>query len=87
MTLGAFIASSTAGFTAAYVGRKLSLWIACVMVFVSTAIMQTTNNLGGLYAGRLLIGLANGLLMTHSQLWIQVLDTVNYQERRQLTEG
>ncbi|KAI1077890.1 putative maltose permease [Whalleya microplaca] len=71
MVLGAFISSSSAGFTAKYFGRKLSLWIACIGVFVSTALMQATTSIGGLYAGRLLIGLANGLLMTHSQLWIQ----------------
>ncbi|KAI1367156.1 general substrate transporter [Xylaria arbuscula] len=71
MILGAFISSSTAGFTAKYFGRKMSLWIACVGVFVSTAVMQATTQIGGLYAGRLIIGLANGLLMTHAQLYIQ----------------
>jgi SP family sugar:H+ symporter-like MFS transporter len=71
MTLGAFIASATAGFTAVRVGRKMSLWIACAMIFISTAVMQTTKAIGGIYAGRLIIGLANGLLMTHSQLYIQ----------------
>lgn len=80
MTLGAFIASSTAGFTAVYMGRKMSLWVACVGIFVSTAIMQSTTNIAGLYAGRLLIGLANGLLMTHSQLYIQV-GRVSYDRR------
>ncbi|KAI1383744.1 putative maltose permease [Hypoxylon trugodes] len=69
MVLGAFVSSSSAGFTAKYAGRKLSLWIACIGVFISTAVMQTTTSIGGLYAGRLLIGLANGLLMTHSQLY------------------
>lgn len=72
MTLGAFIASGTAGFTAHYVGRKPSLWVACAGVFISTAVMQTTSSIGGLYAGRLIIGLSNGLLMTHSQLYLQV---------------
>ncbi|KAI1370121.1 putative maltose permease [Hypoxylon crocopeplum] len=71
MVLGAFVSSSSAGFTAKYIGRKLSLWIACVGVFVSTALMQATTVIGGLYAGRLILGLANGLLMTHSQLYIQ----------------
>ncbi|KAI1187559.1 MFS monosaccharide transporter-like protein [Nemania serpens] len=71
MILGAFISSSTAGFTARYFGRKLSLWIACVGVFISTATMQATTNIGGLYAGRFIIGLSNGLLMTHAQLYIQ----------------
>ncbi|KAI5917668.1 putative maltose permease [Camillea tinctor] len=71
MVLGAFISSSSAGFTARYFGRKVSLWTACVGVFVSTALMQATTDIGGLYAGRLIIGLANGLLMTHAQLYIQ----------------
>ncbi|KAI1452483.1 putative maltose permease [Annulohypoxylon moriforme] len=70
MVLGAFVSSSSTGFTARYIGRKMSLWIACVGVFVSTALMQATTNIGGLYAGRLIIGLANGLLMTHSQLYV-----------------
>ncbi|KAI1775812.1 putative maltose permease [Hypoxylon cercidicola] len=69
MVLGAFVSSASAGFTAKWVGRKLSLWIACVGVFVSTALMQVTTDIGGLYAGRLIIGLANGILMTHSQLY------------------
>ncbi|KAI1813232.1 MFS monosaccharide transporter-like protein [Poronia punctata] len=71
MILGAFISSSTAGLTAKYFGRKMSLWIACFGVFVSTALMQATTYVGGLYAGRLIIGLSNGLLMTHAQLYIQ----------------
>ncbi|KAI1486416.1 putative maltose permease [Biscogniauxia mediterranea] len=71
MVLGAFVSSSSAGFTARYFGRKASLWTACVGVFVSTALMQATTDIGGLYAGRLIIGLANGLLMTHAQLYIQ----------------
>ncbi|KAK6853718.1 hypothetical protein PG995_010530 [Apiospora arundinis] len=70
MVLGAFISSSSAGFTSRWIGRRLSLWIACALVFVSTAIMQATVDIGGLYAGRLILGLANGLLMTHAQLYI-----------------
>lgn len=72
MVLGAFVSSSSAGFTSRWVGRRLSLWIACALVFVSTAIMQATVDIGGLYAGRLILGLANGLLMTHAQLYITV---------------
>ncbi|ORY70515.1 putative maltose permease [Pseudomassariella vexata] len=71
MILGAFVASMAAGFTSRYVGRKMSLWIACFGVFVSTVIMQATTSIGALYAGRLIIGLANGMLMTHAQLYIQ----------------
>lgn len=34
--------------------------------------MMTTDTIAGLYAGRLVIGLGNGFLMTFSQLYIQV---------------
>ncbi|KAI1432888.1 MFS monosaccharide transporter-like protein [Xylaria sp. CBS 124048] len=78
MILGAFISSFTAGFTARYFGRKVSLWIACVGVFVATALMQSTTSIGGVYAGRVIIGLANGLLMTHAQLYIQECSPAQY---------
>ncbi|KAI0394183.1 MFS monosaccharide transporter-like protein [Xylariaceae sp. FL0594] len=71
MVLGAFLSSATAGLTARWLGRKASLWIACVGVFVSTTLMQASARVGALYAGRLIIGLSNGLLMTHAQLYIQ----------------
>ncbi len=70
MTLGAFITSATAGFGAAFYGRKISLWIACIISIVATVMMQVTTSIGVLYAARLIIGLANGLFMTYSQLYI-----------------
>ncbi|KAJ5788177.1 Maltose permease [Penicillium paradoxum] len=40
--------------------------------------MMTTDSIGGLYAGRLIIGLGNGLLMTFSQLYIQECSPARY---------
>ena len=74
MTLGAFLSSSSAGFFATYMGRRQCLWMASALCCVSNVVMMTTTNLGGLYAGRLLIGIANGWYMTFSQLYIQVND-------------
>lgn len=71
MTLGAFISSGTAGFVAAKLGRKVCLWMACLLCVVSNVIMMATTDIGALYAGRLLNGLANGYFMTFSQLYIQ----------------
>jgi len=34
--------------------------------------MMATTDVGALYAGRLLMGLANGMLTTFSQLYLQV---------------
>ena len=57
---------------AKFAGRKLSIWIACALCIVSNVVMMTTTSIGGLYAGRLVIGLANGLFMTFAQLYLQV---------------
>jgi MFS family permease len=57
---------------ACYLGQKLCLHIAVVLVCVANIVMMTTDSIAGLYTGRLVIGLGNGLLMTFSQLYIQV---------------
>ncbi|KPI38038.1 putative glucose transporter rco-3 [Cyphellophora attinorum] len=71
MTLGAFISSAFIGIAAKKFGRRQCLWAACVLCCVANVIMMATTNIGALYLGRLLIGLANGYLMTASQLYIQ----------------
>lgn len=57
---------------ALYIGRKTSIWLACGMCVVANVVMMTTTSIGGLYAGRFVIGLANGLFMTFAQLYLQV---------------
>jgi MFS family permease len=71
MTLGAFVSSFTAGWIAIKFGRRHALWLACIICCVSNIIMMTTEHIKVLYAGRFLNGLANGLFMTFSQLYIQ----------------
>lgn len=78
MTLGAFLSSGTAGVPAAKMGRRMCLWMACALCVVSNVIMMATTNIGALYAGRLLIGLANGYFMTFSQLYIQETSPAKY---------
>lgn len=71
MTIGAFSGSLLAGPMAIKLGRKQCVWIACVLCCGSNGIMQGTTNLHGIYAGRFLIGVANGFYMTFGQLYIQ----------------
>jgi predicted MFS family arabinose efflux permease len=78
MTLGAFISSSLAGFVAAKLGRKMCLRLACLLCAISNVIMMATTDIGPLYLGRLLIGLANGYFMTFSQLYIQETSPAKY---------
>lgn len=78
MTLGAVIASGFAGPIAWKLGRKPSIWIACIMCCIANIIMMTTTAIGALYFARLFLGLANGLFMTFSQLYIQEVSPARY---------
>lgn len=78
MTLGAFISSGTAGVVASKFGRRHCLWAACLLCCISNVIMMATEDIGALYAGRFLIGLANGYFMTFSQLYIQESSPARY---------
>jgi MFS family permease len=75
MTLGAFISSATAGIPSKRFGRRHCLALACVTCFIANIIMMTTESIGALYAGRLIIGLANGYFMTFAQLYLQESST------------
>lgn len=78
MTVGAFTGSLAAGPMAIKLGRKYCIWIACILCCGSNGIMQGTTNLGGIYAGRFLIGVANGFFMTFGQLYIQEVIPARY---------
>lgn len=72
MTLGAFLSSSMAGPIAGVMSRRMTVWVASILCIVSNVVMMATTNIAGLYAGRLLLGIANGIFITFSQLYIQV---------------
>jgi MFS transporter, SP family, sugar:H+ symporter len=78
MILGAFVSSSAAGPIAIYLGRKPSIWIAALLCCVSNVIMMTTTSIGAIYWARFLIGIANGMLMTFSQLYLQECAPAKY---------
>ncbi|EAU38341.1 predicted protein [Aspergillus terreus NIH2624] len=69
LTLGSFISSLVAGFFSAYLGRRAALWLACVVNAVACAIQIGTTSPGVLYLGRLLLGFANGFLVTFSNIY------------------
>jgi MFS transporter, SP family, sugar:H+ symporter len=78
MTLGAFITSVFVGPIASFMGRRMAIWCSCLLCCVANIIMMSTTSIGWLYVGRLLIGLANGGLMTFSQLYIQECSPARY---------
>jgi len=69
LTLGSFMSALLAGSFAAYFGRRHGLWCACILNAVACAIQIGTDSVGALYVGRLLLGIANGFLVTFSNVY------------------
>lgn len=69
LTLGSFVSSLVAGFFSIYLGRRAALWLACVVNAIACAIQIGAPSPGVLYLGRLLLGFANGFLVTFSNIY------------------
>ncbi|KAJ8107956.1 hypothetical protein ONZ43_g6572 [Nemania bipapillata] len=69
LTLGAFISSLVAGVFAHYFGRKAALWLACALNAIACIIQISTTSKVAVYIGRLVLGLANGFLVTFSNIY------------------
>ncbi|TRX98005.1 hypothetical protein FHL15_001215 [Xylaria flabelliformis] len=69
LTLGAFLSSLVAGVFAHYFGRKAALWSACLLNAIACVIQISTENKVAVYIGRLILGLANGFLVTFSNIY------------------
>lgn len=69
LTLGSFVSSLVAGIFSTYLGRKSALWLACIVNAVACGIQIGTCTPGVLYLGRLLLGFANGFLVTFSNIY------------------
>lgn len=71
MILGAWIGSLLTGVIGARLCRRYSLMLGCVLVIVSIVVMAVTTSWGALYFARLLCGLANGILLNFSMVYLQ----------------
>ncbi|ETI26647.1 hypothetical protein G647_10408 [Cladophialophora carrionii CBS 160.54] len=69
LTLGSFLSSLLAGSFGAFFGRKHAIWLACVLNAVAVALQIATTSKGAIYFGRLLLGIANGFLVTFSNVY------------------
>ena len=69
LTLGSFVSSLTAGYFASFFGRREGLWAACILNVIACGIQIGTDSAGVLYLGRLVLGLANGFLVTFSNVY------------------
>lgn len=71
MILGAFVGSLLTGPIGAHLCRRYSLMLGCLLMIVCVVIMTITTSLGALYFARFLIGVANGLLLNFSMVYLQ----------------
>ncbi|KAJ9606188.1 hypothetical protein H2200_009149 [Cladophialophora chaetospira] len=71
VSLGMFFSTLVSGWIVDKIGRRGGLWVGLLLIVISVVIQMTAINLGGLYSGRTLLGLANGLLLVCSQLYNQ----------------
>ena len=78
LTLGAFLSSLVAGAFAHFFGRKSALWIACVLNAIACIIQISTTDKVAVYIGRLVLGLANGFLVTFSNIYGKSNTIMNY---------
>ncbi|KAI0195435.1 general substrate transporter [Astrocystis sublimbata] len=69
LTLGAFLSSLVAGAFAHYFGRKAALWFACLLNAIACIVQISSENKVAVYIGRLILGLANGFLVTFSNIY------------------
>ncbi|ORY16405.1 general substrate transporter [Clohesyomyces aquaticus] len=69
LTLGSFVSALTAGTFSHFFGRKVALWIACVLNSVACVLQMTSTSAASIYVGRLILGFANGFLVTFSNIY------------------
>lgn len=70
MNVGGLIAAVIIYGLGTRLSRRVGLWIACGLAFVSITIMIASTTLGALYAGRLLLGMSNGFFIPYSVMYM-----------------
>jgi len=70
LAVGSFVGCLTTGFFAQKFGRRHALWLGCIISVIANSIQIGTTNLGGLYAGRIILGFSNAYFITFSNVFI-----------------
>lgn len=70
INVGTIIGVFLTGPFAKYFGRRPGIWAACLVNFVAAAVQVGTTDRAGLYAGRVLIGIANGYFITFANVYV-----------------
>ncbi|KAK4185440.1 putative high-affinity glucose transporter [Podospora australis] len=70
MNIGGFLSAIVMYASHTKLSRRIGLWLGCGFAFVSISLMIGTTTLGGLYAGRLLLGISNGFFVPYSVTYV-----------------
>ncbi|KUJ06317.1 general substrate transporter [Mollisia scopiformis] len=71
VSAGMFVSTFVSGWMSNKIGRKGGLWVAIFLMILSVTIQIAVIKPGALYAGRILLGFSNGLLLVCAQLYVQ----------------
>ncbi|KAK4223510.1 putative high-affinity glucose transporter [Podospora fimiseda] len=63
MNVGGFLSAVIMYSSHTRLSRRVGLWLGCFFGILSVTLMIAVTNLGGLYAGRLLLGMSNGFFV------------------------
>lgn len=69
INVGTIIGTIFAPLFASRFGRKPAIWVASIVSAIACGIQIGSTTLGGLYAGRIVLGLANGFFITFSNTY------------------
>jgi SP family sugar:H+ symporter-like MFS transporter len=66
MNVGGFVSAALIYGFGMRMSRRVGIWIGCGLGMLSVSVMIGVTSFGGLYAGRLLLGMSNGFLVPYS---------------------
>lgn len=72
LVLGNILSSAFSGVVSHYIGRRASICVGCAFLNLATILTMVVNTIGGAYAARFLVGVAQGFLYTFFNLYLQV---------------
>lgn len=72
LVLGNILSSACSGVVSHYIGRRASIWVGCAFLNLATILTMVVDTIGGAYAARFLVGMAQGFLYTFFNLYLQV---------------
>lgn len=78
LVLGNILSSAFSGVVSHYIGRRASIWVGCAFLNLATILTMVVNTIGGAYAARFLVGVAQGFLYTFFNLYLQVRSRIPF---------